>query len=145
MTPVVALGTKARPSGSASRNAPSRFADLVEQLRQLAVQEPDRLPLQAVAPAALDLEDRCRAGAERAVVEERPGRVEADQPRSVRIRRWPGRCVSPSAATIGSVALGPEPAGLALADDEPRLAGSADHARPLGQPQRAQVPAAGPR
>ena len=42
-------------------------------------------------------------------------------------------------ATTGSHRAGREPARLALADDEPRLARPTDDARPLGQPQRAQA------
>ena len=76
-TPVVAFGTKARPSGSAWRNAPTASRASLEMTVELARQEPDRLGLESVAPGALDLEDVDRARPVRAVVEERHRRVGA--------------------------------------------------------------------
>ena len=76
MTPVVAFGTKARPSGIRAQEAPDRGPRRVEQAGQVMAQEPDRLGLEPVAQLALDGQDRLGAGAVRAVVEERDGRVE---------------------------------------------------------------------
>ena len=78
-TPVVALGTNARPSGSAPRKAATSSRAIVEVALELAVQEADRLALQSVAPCPLGLQDGLRARPERPVVEE--GDVRLQEPR----------------------------------------------------------------
>ena len=80
-TPVVALDTKARPSGSAPRNAATSIRTASSCRLELAVEEPHGLGLEAVAPCPLGLEDGRGARPERAVVEVRdlgiqqPGRA----------------------------------------------------------------------
>ena len=64
LTPVVAFGTNARPSGSASRNRPIAARAVVEQLRQVEVEEADRLGLHPVAQGPLVGEHRFGAGPE---------------------------------------------------------------------------------
>ena len=54
LTPVVALGTKARPSGIGAEEAPDRRPRLVEQARQLAGQEAHGLGFEAIAPRPLE-------------------------------------------------------------------------------------------
>ncbi len=141
--PVVAFVTKARPSGSAPRNAPDAIARRVEQRRQLVVQEADGLGLHPVAQGLLDGEDRFRTGAVRAVVQEGDGRVEppAEVGPHVAIMtaRRASRVVSPERTTV----VGPP--GIACQRTSPgpttrqrigsAVTSAAIDAGPFGEPQ----------
>ena len=65
------VGHEHDPLGVAVEEPGDLEPHLVEVALELPVEEPDRLPLHPVPPDALRLEDGRRAGAERAVVEER--------------------------------------------------------------------------
>ena len=144
LTPVVAFGTKARPSGIGAEERPDRLAGRVEQPRQLAVEERDGLRSSRSRSSRWTARTGCRAGAERAVVEERDGRVEASSR---------GRSASAYGAGSMRLAVGGHDGGSARAAARSQRASPSpttrhgcarpdDDAGPLGQPERRRGPAA---
>ena len=120
LTPVVAFVTKARPSGSAPRKAP--IASRASSSRP--GRSPDRNRTGSASSRSrqrpLDREDRLRARAVRAVVEERHGRIQP--PAEVRPHRRAHRGVV-NVPPGGVTTVGPPrarlPADVTLADDVP--------------------------
>ena len=107
MTPVVALVTNARPSGSAPRNAATSRAGRVEQPRQVAGQEADRL-----APPSGRAARRCasRTGSGHAPNEPWLRNVTAGSsrhPRSVRMPAMMRRRTDPRRSRVGPAAPRP--------------------------------------
>ena len=108
-TPVVAFATKARSSAAAPTYSASATARL-QELRQAAREELDRLALELALPGLVALEHRPRAGAERAVVEEVTSGSRRNSSRSSAadgtraVCRLPGRCVGSRGVNDGVTA-----------------------------------------
>ena len=148
LTPVVALGTKARPVGIRAEEAPTAARASSSSPGRSSVRNCDRLGLEPVAPGPLDGEDRFRAGAVRAVVEERDRRVEP--PAEVGVHAGSPRRRGSSRPSGDDRRRRRGPPASAPRPDRRRAmtvgcrsaAAPSDHAGPLRQAERAEVAAA---